>query len=435
MRSDRGERNCFKKRAGRRTLSQDQEKHHDEFAQFDSKTQTGKRGPRTSKPANGSTNREGSSPRAVGQKARNVAHGGDAHAGNDEGKVQPSTRKQHPNRENNRQENARGVSSSGIGLRSEQVGRVEEQTAGDTARLRRGRIASATKWGRETTRRARRTRRTEVRRHTQARVATSSDISKQARQRRRHRTNRVCAGVAQADKERSAEQHALPDFCLARAREPPDSLPSCQISVSLARALEPPDGLPSYQSSASRARARTSRRSRRDRLHVGNRRSSASRARARTSRRSPSLPNFCLARTRADLPTVSRPAKFLSRARAREPADGLPPCQISVSRARTSRRSPSLSGLCLAHARAKLATVSRPTGFLSRARGHGSALRRKYGGLRGALQRSDVDLARKGAGTSERIRLRAALEIGQGFITATINRGAVLTAATRNNKR
>ena len=61
---------------------------------------------------------------------------------------------------------------------------------------------------------------------------------------------------------------------------------------------------------------------------------------------------------------------------------------------------------------------------------HGSALCRKYGGLRAALERSDVDLARDGVRASERFRLRAALEIGQRFITATINRGEFLTSPT-----
>ena len=64
----------------------------------------------------------------------------------------------------------------------------------------------------------------------------------------------------------------------------------------------------------------------------------------------------------------------------------------------------------------------------------GGALCRKYGGLRAALGRSDVDLARDDVGASDRIRLRAALEIGQRFISARINRGAFLTspAASQN---
>ena len=63
---------------------------------------------------------------------------------------------------------------------------------------------------------------------------------------------------------------------------------------------------------------------------------------------------------------------------------------------------------------------------------HGTALCRKYGGLRAALECSDIDLARDGVGASERTRLRAALEIGQRFITATINRGAFLTSTAQS---
>ena len=62
---------------------------------------------------------------------------------------------------------------------------------------------------------------------------------------------------------------------------------------------------------------------------------------------------------------------------------------------------------------------------------HGAALCRKYGGLRAALERPDIDLAREGVRRSERIRLRAALEVGQRFITATINRGAFLNSTAQ----
>ena len=61
---------------------------------------------------------------------------------------------------------------------------------------------------------------------------------------------------------------------------------------------------------------------------------------------------------------------------------------------------------------------------------HGSALCKKYGGLRAALELSETELAREGLNASERTRLRAALEIGQRFITATINRGEFLTSPT-----
>ena len=61
---------------------------------------------------------------------------------------------------------------------------------------------------------------------------------------------------------------------------------------------------------------------------------------------------------------------------------------------------------------------------------HGSALCKKYGGLRAALELSETELAREGLNASERTRVRAALEIGQRFITATINRGEFLTSPT-----
>ena len=119
------------------------------------------------------------------------------------------------------------------------------------------------------------------------------------------------------------------------------------------------------------------------------------------------------------------------------------------NRTRTQLRLPLSSGVaenapnfCLARALSNLAKLSRATEpaelddeeLLDLITEHGSALCRKYGGLRAALERSDVDLARDGVGASDRIRPRAALEIGQRLITATTNRGAFLTspAASEN---
>ena len=113
------------------------------------------------------------------------------------------------------------------------------------------------------------------------------------------------------------------------------------------------------------------------------------------------------------------------------PSPRTPRTSASRGRARVRRRAP-----------ASLPATSRATepadlddeGLLDLITERGAALCRKYGGLRAALGRSDVDLARDGVGASDRIRLRAALEIGQRFITATINRGAFLIspAASQN---
>ena len=65
---------------------------------------------------------------------------------------------------------------------------------------------------------------------------------------------------------------------------------------------------------------------------------------------------------------------------------------------------------------------------------HGSELCRKYGGLHATLEGSDVDLARDELERSERTRLRTALEIGQRFITTTINRGDFLTSTAQSRR-
>ena len=64
----------------------------------------------------------------------------------------------------------------------------------------------------------------------------------------------------------------------------------------------------------------------------------------------------------------------------------------------------------------------------------GSTLCRRAGGLRAALELPDADLARAGITVTERTRLRAALELGQRYVTSTIDRGEFLTspAASRN---
>ena len=96
-------------------------------------------------------------------------------------------------------------------------------------------------------------------------------------------------------------------------------------------------------------------------------------------------------------------------------------------------------GFCLSRTRGNVPALSRATEpadlddeqLLDLITEQGSALCRKYGGLRAALECSDVDLARDGAGASERTFLHAALEIGQRFTTATINRGAFLTSTAQ----